>query len=199
MKKFIVSLAVVIVFTNMVCAVIIPTSGAADGMIGRSWYDNPNYYWVVSDAQTIDIFHNGDNREWYRGLVIIDISSLAGQTIESATFNFLSNGFNGVQLQYNDGVGAELVTGYGQIGGTYIANLDGTTGWLSYDVASFIQTSVNNGSHYAGFVFYATLNFGGGSLASSESGNAAYLNVIPEPATIAILGFGVLALIRKKR
>jgi hypothetical protein len=198
MKKFIVSLAVIILSANVASALIIPTSGSADGMIGRDWWSNPNYYWVAGDAATIDAYHDGGSRWWYRGLVIIDISSLAGKTIESATFNFLSYGFSGVQLQYNDGVGPALNTGYGQIGGSYISTLDGTTGWRSYDVASLIQSSVNNGKHYAGFVFYANVNYGGGQLASSESGNAAFLNVIPEPATIAILGIGGLLLRRKK-
>jgi len=48
-------------------------------------------------------------------------------------------------------------------------------------------------------VFNAVTNYGGGSLASAEDGRAAYLNVAPEPATICMLGFGVLSLIRSRR
>jgi len=178
-------------------ATILATSGAADGMIGRDWYSSPNYYWVEGGGQSVNAYHDGGNRWWHRGLVIINISSLAGTTVESATFNFYSNGFSGSSLQYAGQTAAALSTAYGQISGTTIASLDGSTGWLSYDVTTYIQTAVANGYQNIGFVFNATTNYGGGSIASSESGNAAYLDVIPEPATIILIGFGGFFVVRR--
>lgn len=201
-NSFSISMATVILMiagiTNIASATIIATQGDADGMIGRDWYSNPNSYWVVSGDAVVSASHDGENRWWYRGLVIINISSLAGQTIDSATFNFYSNGFSGVNLQYAGSTGPVLTTAYGQISGENIASLDGDTGWQSYDVTSYVQSGINNEYQNIGFVFNAVVNFGGGSIASSETGNAAYLKVVPEPATVSLLGLGTLSLIRRK-
>ena len=179
-------------------------------MVGRDWYSNPNYYWVANDAQTIDVAHYGDMRWWYRGLVIFDISSLMGQTLAAneANLNFYSFGFSGVTLQYGGGTGPEVVTGYGQISGTYIAALDGTEGWKSFDVTSFVQSGITAGYQNIGFVFNATTNYGNGSLAASEDalGRGAYLQVgsasntdVPEPTTTLLVGTGLLALVGLRR
>jgi hypothetical protein len=175
---------------------VILTTASGDGMIGRDWYSNPNYYWVESGGTSVQAYHDGGNRWWYRGLVIINVASLAGTTLDpnSADFNFYSNGFSGVSLQYVSNIGSSLTTAYGQIAGTNIAALDGTTGWLSYDVTSLLQGSINAGAQNVGFVFNATTNYGGGSAASLESGNGAYLEVVPEPLTGSLLAFGGLAM-----
>jgi hypothetical protein len=66
------------------------TSGAGDGSAGRDWWSNPNYYWTTLDGATVDSSHDGSSRWSNRGVVIIDISSLAGRTFApgSVTFNF---------------------------------------------------------------------------------------------------------------
>ena len=182
-------------------ALMIPTQGGgADGMIARDWYSNPNNYWVDSGSATVNAYHDGGNRWWYRGLIIINISSLAGKTIESTTFNFYSNGFSGVNLQYVGGIGPVLTTAYGQIAGSNIASLDGSTGWKSYDVSSYVQSGINNNYQNIGFVFNAVVNYGSGTAGSAEGGQAAYLNVIvPEPATMCLLGIGGMCLLRRKK
>lgn len=201
MRKMAVTALVLVCWCGIPCAsaAILPTVDDGDGMIGRDWYSNPNYYWVDSGAATVNASHDGDNRWWYRGLVIIDISSLAGTTPPGATFNFYSNGFSGVDLQYAGGTGSVLTTAYGQISGTTIATLGGGTGWTSYDVTSFVQSGIDNHEQYIGFVFNAVVNYGGGTLASSESGNGAYLDVIPEPGTLSLLALGSLVMIRRRK
>lgn len=188
------------------------TSGDGDGSAGRDWYSRPNYYWTTLDGPTVDSSHDGGSRWSNRGAVIIDISSLAGQTFEpgSVTFNFYSFGYTGTQLQHIDGdPGAVVTTGFAQAGGSYIADLDATEGWKSYDVTSFIQSDVNNGYGHVGFIFPTVVNYCGGSIAASEDsqGRGAYLEYshpapVPEPGSLVSLAVGLpglAAMFFKKR
>ena len=151
-----------------------------------------------SGNPTVNAYHDGGNRWWHRGLVIIDISPLAGTTPTGVTFNFYSNGFSGVNLQYAASTGPVLTTAYGQIGGTNIMGLGSDVGWQSCDVTSLVQSSIDNSYSHVGFVFNAVVNYGGGTIASSESGNAAYLEVVPEPVTMLLLGVGGLLLCHRR-
>lgn len=183
------------------------TQGAADGMAGRDWYSTPNYYWVETGSGTVQAYHDGDNRWSYRGMIIFDITSLDGVTLEpgTGTLNFYSFGFSGVALQYYGPTGAEVTTAYGQAAGTTIASLPGGEGWLGYDVTSYLQSGIDANADYIGFVLNATVNFGGGSIAASEDslGRGAFLQIIPEPGTlptvIALLIVGGVAIYRRKR
>lgn len=183
------------------------TQGAADGMAGRDWYSSPNYYWVDTSSGTVQASHDGDNRWSYRGVIIFNINSLDGVTLEPATgmLNFYSFGFSGVALQYYGATGAEVTTAYAQAGGTTIATLPAGEGWLAYDVTSQLQSGIDANADYIGFIFNATVNFGSGSIASSEDtlSRGAFLQVIPEPGIlptmIALIAVGAVALYRRKR
>ncbi len=119
--------------------------------------------------------------------------------------NFYSNGFSGVELQhFMYDPGPEVVTNYAQAGGTSIATLTGSTGWQLHDVTTHLQLAIDNGQKYDGYIFVATVNYGGGSLFASEDrlGRGAFISLVPEPASITALlcGLGgVLALRRRRR
>jgi len=175
-------------------------------MVGRDWYSNPNYYWVANTGATIDVTHDGGNRWWYRGMVLLDINPWMGRTLDpnSVTFHFYSNGFSGTQLQYANNIEPTLLTGYGQASGSFVATLGATTGWLDYDVTSLVQSSIDAHYRYVGLIFNATSNYGGGSTGTVEGGQAAFLadGAIPEPVSAALVGFGLIAglwMVRRRR
>ncbi len=191
-----------------VAGILQPTD---DGSGGRDWYSGA-YYWLDNGGATVASWHNGGNRQLLRGAVIFDISSLWGTTLAagSATYDFFSYGFNGVQLQYANAGGAAVTAGYANAGGTYIPTLDGTTGWVGFDVTSLLQSSIDANQHYVSFVFPATANYGGGSLAAIEDtqGRGSYLSIagsdvgVPEPTSIVLAAGGFLlvaGLLRRPR
>jgi len=171
-------------------------TGVGDGYAGRSWY-GWNGSWAETSESSVRFWHNSDNRESGRGMIIINISLLAGRTLASgsATFNFYSYGINGTSLQWYGGdPGSEVVAGFSQAGGEEIAPLGSVgEGWLSYDVTSRVQSAINAGWSNVGFIFNAQ-NYCGGSVGSVEGDKAAYVQVTPEPSGLLALASGMSAL-----
>jgi len=143
-------------------------------------------------------------------MVFFDINSLVGSTLDpgSVSYHFYSFGFSGVSLQYANVSGTELTTAYGQLSGSPVASLDGTTGWRAYDVTSLLQSSIDTNHRYVALVFNATTNYGGGSLAAvDDSANrGSYLttpggDAVPEPTTLALGSFGLVSvwILRRRR
>jgi len=174
------------------------TTGAADGYAGRSWYG-----WYGSGAETgeatVRFWHDSSNRESGRGMVIFDISSLAGVTLTpgSARLNFYSLGIGGVHLQhYGADPGSQVVAGFSQASGAEIAYLNVGEGWQSFDVTDHLNGDIAGNFQRAGFIFNAD-NFCGGSIAAHEGGldRVAYLEVaVPEPGSLLAIASGIIGL-----
>lgn len=177
------------------------TTADGDGSAGRDWYSNPNGYWVELGGATVGSSHDGDNKQSLRGVAIIDISSLSGQTLaeNSVTFNFYSFGFTNTQLQHiNSDPGTKVTTAFAQASGTLIADLDNVVGWKSYDVTALLQSDIDKNYANVGFIFPTLANYSGGSFAAFEDiqGRGAYLNItaVPEPASLIALATGLVGI-----
>jgi hypothetical protein len=202
----------IVFLSSITCAFggVITPSPAGDGMVGRDWSGNPNFYWVDNTSESVQAYHDGSSRWWYRGMVLFDINSLLGKTLEpgEATFNFYSFGFSSTVLQYANVSGPVMAAnaGWGQLSGAEVGWL-GPSGWQSFDVTPFLQGSINSANRYVGLIFSAYGNYNGGTLASSEDGlgRGPYLQIgdagVPEPSSMALLGLGfaTLAAFRRKR
>lgn len=187
-------------FAGLIPTTTLYPTGIGDGYAGRSWY---GWYgsWADTSGASVSFWHNGENRESGRGMVIISIASLSGKTLtpNSATFNFYSYGINGTSLQWFGGdPGPEVLAGYSQSGGSEIAFLNGVgEGWQSYDVTSYVQSAINAGQSNAGFVFNVVWNMNSGSVGSVEgpAGKSSYLEVVPEPSGLLGLISGISGLV----
>lgn len=187
-------------------AVKLYTTADGDGSAGRDASSNPNYYWADTSNPKVGSDYYIEYKEIIRGVAIIDITSLAGQTLgaNSATFNFYSFGYTGTQLHhYNSDPGTTVTSGFWSATGTVIADLDNVEGWKSYDVTSLLQSDINNGFKNVGFIFPTIVNTGSGSFAGFEDvqGRGAYLDIaaVPEPASIIALAGGLIGLVSMRR
>ncbi len=157
--------------------------GSATNWAGH-WYDAP--YGASSDV--------------FMQISLTGIPS--GATIEQATLNLYITECSGSGGQIYHRANSLTANGHASqlLGGDVkIMDISSSVGWLSIDVTSYIQSDIEKGHGWAVFSLpnkgYSSL-----SISSGETANAAYLAVvIPEPATLGILGIGSLSLLRRKK
>jgi len=212
MKKMVVVLMTVAALTAAAHAnLVIQVQPEGDGQSGKARYGfsygwestgfkvdaNPNWagHWYESS------WANGEQSTVFMQISLSDIP--AGVEIQQAHLylHITEVSGNGSELKHlSDSSTATGLASQQLAGNVTVATLkDIPTGWLSIDVTDYIQADLNNGHDWAVFSFpyksYSSLKF-----SSAETDNGAYLAVvIPEPATMGMLGFGSLFLLRRRK
>ena len=214
MKKTLFALVVCMFAANSFAGVINYVQPNGDGCRGKdrygffsSWYDS-GYY---SNANPNTVYYDYDsgsaNGSWRNAFMEVSLAGLpAVEDITMATLNIniLSLQGSGKVATVNHAANSGAATGNAsdQISCTQLVGyINDTTGlgWASFDITDYIKADLQNGYSWAAFTFvyssYHALTFSSGESATC----APYLEVIPEPCTMGLLGLGSLLIARRKR
>lgn len=198
-------------------SVILYTPVAGDAQ----FYWNSKYGWDAYTTGTTTMgvglgMNPGYGNDYTVSIFEIPIASLTSGTLTGATLVVESLGF-GTGYWYGSAAIGWLDTGTAVLTGDVVADNLGPAskarpggftiynsdygdipGTKSFDVLSCILTDIAAGRTYSTFVMSGSRDTGG-SIYTAESGSGPRIvAIIPEPATIAMLGMGFFALIKQK-
>lgn len=181
-----------------------------DGVVGRDRYGYGG--WDISgfdaSANPMWVGHWYDSGwgSWRDAYVQIGLAALpAAGSIQSARLHMKVISMGGdlpVASVYHasnstaaNGQASQQI-GCDQVVGNIMSVPDNT--WVSFDVTDMIRNDKSMGASFAAF---AVIHGGyrGVNIGSAEGGDAAYLEIVPEPATLVAVGVGLAALARRRR
>jgi hypothetical protein len=217
-QKTVLGIAVLFLVSASLClgSITLYTPEAGDATYGWNSKYGPYGYGTGGKEMGVGLSMGGSyGNDYTVSIFEIPIYTLAGKTLSSATLEIESLGF-GTGYYYGSAAIGWLDTGTmtltgdvvadglgpastGRPGGFSIYNSDfsDTPGTKSFDVLSYIQTDLAAGRRYTTFVLSGSRDTYG-SICTAESGAGPRLTVVPEPASLCILGLGGL-LLRKRR
>ena len=149
---------------------------------------------VVSDAYSED----------HRGLVEFNIASLAPFSAATLNFNVFSDsgGTMAMTLVSYDGNGVYSMSGDYSAAATSLVSSFSTTSFatgsvMSFDISASLASAVANSKNFIGYRFArqgtgATVDFRNFSIVTTAA-------AVPEPTSVALIGFGVLGLLASRR
>lgn len=197
-------IAMLLVCAGAASAQIIYAPASGDGQIGRSWWMNGSDNWVDTQSSVISMDYY--YQYWAYGVVQMPITQLHGATLapESAKLWFYSFGLSNAELRaFNFDSAGTIAWSYVNSGQSAVTTINASEGWVSVDVTPQLQSQINAGYNWAGFMLRGTSI--GGSIAAAEDplGRGAYLQVVPEPSSMLALfagatGLAGIALRRRK-
>ncbi|HAL44701.1 MAG: hypothetical protein A2Y12_05100 [Planctomycetes bacterium GWF2_42_9] len=216
MKKLSVLVIALLALSSVASAVVLYTPAAGD--VSFSWnskYSSYDSYEIGKNTMGIYLSFGGTwGNDRTVAIFEIPIASLAGKTVSSAMLEVDAFGF-GTNYYYGSAAIGWLDTGTKVLTGDVVADAISrvapsgftiynsdygfTDGVKSFDVLSYVQADLAAGRAYSTFVLSGSRETYG-SLYTAESGSGPRIvAVIPEPSTIAILGFGIIAFIKKTK
>ena len=189
-------------------------TGGSDTSTGFSYGDSGGTQHIQNNYQ----YYGGSDRFWQQKdfYFQIDLSSITDNP-QQTVFHFYVTAYNSPAPSTLSHVDTQTVAATGDaaqklVGSTAVAGTDSfVLGWNSVDVTSYIQSDLDNGYSFAAFnipkfgqmqdqdrllSMYGPTST---TLVDDQSTQPYLATAIPEPATMALLALGGLALVRRGR
>ncbi len=204
--------AAVLLLPALSGAGIVYTSSSSDGVACYQTWMGGNDRWASGSGDSMGglyYYFGGADRLRQYPTMQFPLASFAGMSEVTATLGFYVTGGEHIDwayvrfydantngtITYNSGSGGSRVTG-GELS---------STGWYSIDVSGPVQTALDKGYDWVTFNIHMPDYDMSVSVVSSEGAVGEYaglgpqLSVVPEPATIGILGMGMLSVLRFRK
>lgn len=191
---------------------IVYTSGTSDGVACYQTWMGGSDKWVITDSSIMGgmyYYFGGADRTRQYPTMQFSLASFAGMSDVTAALGFYVTGGENINwgyVRFYDADGTGAITYNSGSGGSKVTGSElSTTGWYSIDVSSQVQTALDKGYNWVTFNIHMPDYDMSTSVVASEGAVGEYagcgpqLSVVPEPATIGILGAGLLSLLRVRK